>query len=175
MKQRPGVASRMMIGAIAGFVATGAMTAAMNRIYRHLPRKERYPLPPRELIDSAEEGLGLPLGNETSIDATLAGHFGYGAAAGSLIGAANVGMSPISGALAGVAVWMASYLGWIPAVGLLKPATRHPPRRDLLMLGAHLVWGAATALHMRELMRARTTILAAGEDRDAAPVNQSGD
>jgi hypothetical protein len=61
--------------------------------------------------------------------------------------------------MAGVAVWVASYLGWIPVVGILKPATLHPKRRNALMLVAHLVWGASTSLAMRELMLARETML----------------
>ena len=75
----------------------------------------------------------------------------------------------MTGALAGGGVWMASYLGWLPGMGILKPATRHPGRRNALMLGAHLVWGAATALAMRELLAARETMLAAGADEDAPP------
>ena len=64
---------------------------------------------------------------------------------------------------------MASYLFWLPGMGILKPATLHPRRRNALMLGAHLVWGAATAVAMRELLAAREAMLAAGEDKDAPP------
>jgi hypothetical protein len=60
-------------------------------------------------------------------------------------------------------------MGWIPGVGILKPATAHPPRRNLLMIAAHVVWGTATAAAMRELTAARETIFAEGEDRDAPP------
>ena len=52
-------------------------------------------------------------------------------------------------------------------MGNLKPATEHPPRRNLLMIGVHIVWGAATAAAMRELRLARETILSDGPDRDA--------
>jgi hypothetical protein len=58
-------------------------------------------------------------------------------------------------------------MGWIPAVGTLEPATEHPPRRNALMIAAHLVWGAATAAAVRELRLARATIFAAGPDKDA--------
>ena len=59
-------------------------------------------------------------------------------------------------------------MGWIPAAGILKPATEHPPRRNLLMVGVHLVWGAATAASLRELVRARRDIIATGPDKDVA-------
>lgn len=52
-------------------------------------------------------------------------------------------------------MWVASYLGWIPASRRLKAATRHPARRNGLMLIAHLVWGAALTASLRELERSR--------------------
>jgi hypothetical protein len=157
------LASRLLIGGIAGFVATLAMTAAMRRMHAGLPADERYPLTPRELTDRA---LAPP--PEAAPDLTLAAHFAYGAGCGALLGAANPRMSRVAGALAGGGVWLASYMGWIPAFGLLKPATAHPLRRNLVMLGAHFAWGWSTAGGMRELGRARATIFAAGPARDAA-------
>ncbi len=158
---RLGIGSRLVIGGIAGFVGTMAMTSAMRRMHSRLPEKERYPLTPREIIDS----VGEPP-NEAAKDITIAAHFGYGAATGALIAAANPRIGPATGAMAGVAVWLASYMGWIPGVGILKPATDHPPRRNAVMIAAHLVWGAATARAMRELIAARETIFAEGKDRD---------
>jgi uncharacterized membrane protein YagU involved in acid resistance len=171
MSRDPGLRSRLLIGAVAGFVGTMAMTAAMNRLHRRLPARERYPLPPREIIDAA---LPEEPSSDAGADVAATAHFLYGAAVGSVLGAANPRMGPLSGAAAGVAVWTISYLGWIPGVGLLKPATRHPPRRNLLMLAAHLVWGASTASGMRELMRARATILDEGDDRDVASPRRRG-
>jgi uncharacterized membrane protein YagU involved in acid resistance len=158
-----GLGSRLLIGAIAGFVGTLAMTSAMRRLHAALPEKERYPLTPREIIDSAAPA-GLE--DEAARDITTAAHFGYGAASGALIAAADARISPVTGAMAGVAVWLASYMGWIPGVGLLKPASDHPARRNLLMIGVHLVWGWSTAKAMRELVEARETIFAQGPDRD---------
>lgn len=162
------LSGRLVIGAIAGFVGTMAMTSAMRRLHARLPAEERYPLTPREIIDSA---VAPP--DETARDLTAASHFAYGAACGALIAAAEPRPSPIAGAAAGVGVWLASYLGWIPAVGLLKPATRHPGRRNLLMIGVHLVWGWSTAKAMRELAEARGTIFAAGPDRDVPAPGRS--
>jgi uncharacterized membrane protein YagU involved in acid resistance len=163
----PRLASRLVIGAVAGFVGTMAMTAAMRRLHRRLPEKERYPLTPRELVDSGSEQLGVPLANETAKDVTTITHFVYGAAMGAVVAALNPDPGKRGGALAGTAVWLASYMGWIPAVGMLEPATRHPARRNALMIGAHLVWGMSTAVALRELGRARETIFAAGEAKDA--------
>ena len=165
----PRIGSRLLIGAIAGFAGTLAMTAAMRRMHRALPPEERYPLTPREIVDSASGAVGSGAGDEAAKDVTTAAHFAYGAASGALMGAANVMMGPVSGGLAGVGVWLASYMGWIPGAKLLKPATLHPPRRNVLMIASHIVWGVATARAMRELALARDTIFEAGPDKDAPP------
>ena len=172
MKEQPRLGSRILIGAIAGVVGTLAMTSAMRRLHEKLPEKERYPLTPREIIDSTSEQAGVPLANEAAKDITTAAHFAYGAASGALLGVANVMLGPVSGATAGIGIWLGSYMGWIPGAGILKPATDHPPRRNLLMLAAHVVWGVSTAKAMRELVEARETILEAGADKDAPPEGQ---
>jgi uncharacterized membrane protein YagU involved in acid resistance len=160
--------SRLIIGGIAGFVGTMAMTAAMRRLHRRLPAEERYPLTPREIVDSGSRQLGLPLAGEAAKDVATAAHFAYGAACGAMIAAMNPDPRKRTGAAAGAAIWLASYMGWIPAVGTLEPATRHPARRNMLMIGVHLIWGAATAAAIRELRAARETILKDGPDRDSA-------
>lgn len=159
--------SRLLIGGIAGIAGTMAMTAAMRRLHRRLPDEERYPLTPREIVDSGSKQLGMPLSGEAAKDVTTAAHFAYGAACGAMIAALNPDPGKRTGAAAGVAIWLASYMGWIPAVGTLEPATRHPARRNLLMIGVHLVWGAAAAGAMRELRAARETIFENGPDKDA--------
>jgi hypothetical protein len=161
-KEKLGFGARLVIGGIAGFVATMAMTSAMRRLHRQLPARELYPLTPREIVDST---IAPP--PALAPDLTLVTHFAYGAGCGALIAAANPRIGRIGGAAAGGAVWLCSYMGWIPAFGLLKPATEHPLRRNAVMLGAHFAWGWATAEAMRELADARATIFAAGPDRDA--------
>ena len=170
------ITSRMLIGAVAGLVGTMAMTAAMRRLHQRLPEPERYPLPPREIVDSAALQAGSSLGGEAAKDVTTAAHFAYGAASGALLGVANVMVGPVSGGMAGVGVWLASYMGWLPGARILKPATEHPPRRNLVMLAAHVVWGVATARGMRELVAARAEMLADGRDRDLPPeAHEEGD
>jgi uncharacterized membrane protein YagU involved in acid resistance len=172
--ERLKLTSRLLIGGIAGFVGTMAMTAAMRRLHRRLPPAESYPLTPREIVDSGARQAGIPLAGEAARDVTTAAHFAYGAAMGAMIAAMNPDPRKRTGAAAGLAIWLASYMGWIPAVGTLEPATRHPRRRNLLMIGVHLVWGAATASAMRELREARATIFKDGPARDAPPLLRAG-
>ena len=146
--------SRSMLalaGAISGVVATGPMTVAMLILYRQLPRRERYSLPPRQITMhlAREAGVKNELSSAGKTAVTLLAHFGYGGAAGGIYGsfAGTMPGSPATkGILFGLAVWAASYLGLLPATGLLTPATEHPARRTALMIVAHVIWGMATGL-----------------------------
>lgn len=154
--------SRLVVGALAGIVGTVAMTAAMRRLHARLPAQERYPLPPREITERM-----LPdHGEAATEDLSLLTHVGFGAAAGAAMVAGN-STGPVRGSLFGLAVWLGSYFGWVPASGILRAAGTHPPRRNALMIAVHLVWGAVTALSARELLAARRSMLAEGPLRDA--------
>ncbi|AWJ94888.1 hypothetical protein Sp245p_34350 (plasmid) [Azospirillum baldaniorum] len=144
-------------GAIAGLAGTVAMTAAMRAMFRALPEKDRYPLPPRLITDRVVGPTGLmdALDEPERRDLTLALHYGYGAAAGALYPAVAQrvgGPAAVTGIGYGLAVWGASYLGWIPAMRILTPATRHPRARNSLMLAAHVVWGGVTGVTAAYLM-----------------------
>ena len=139
-------------GALAGLAATASMTLAMELLWRRLPEDLRYPLPPREIIDQIlPEGLQKELGETGTQLLSLAAHFGYGAAVGAIFPLLTSSRRPGAGAAYGVAIWGASYLGWIPAAGILRPASQHPARRNLLMIGAHLIWGAALSIALSEI------------------------
>jgi uncharacterized membrane protein YagU involved in acid resistance len=167
---QPSLETRLLLGALAGVVGTAAMTVAMRALHRRLPPQHRYPLPPREIV---QEVLPEPAGHRIAEDhrqtLTMAAHFGYGAATAALYAAARPPPSAGVGALYGVLVWGASYLGWIPGADILKPATQHPGRRNALMIACHLVWGATMATTLRELQRANAEIFAGNAIRDAAP------
>lgn len=139
--------NKILVGAVAGLVATVPMTILMLKWHQRLPTQERYPLPPREIFDEltrrAEISDELDENQKTNL--SIAGHFAYGATTGAfyapLISAIDK-PNLINGAAYGVAVWAASYLGWLPAFRILKPATEHPTQRVMLMISAHLIWGA---------------------------------
>ena len=151
--------SGLISGAMAGFVATIPMTLAMKAMHEMLPEEEKYPLPPRLIVENAEETAGVEekLDEKDKHHLTLASHFAYGSAAGALYNATmnTLDLQPnaANGIAYGLGVWSASYLGLLPALGLLAPATEHPARRNALMIAAHVVWGASlgwTAGHLNE-------------------------
>lgn len=161
-----GFGSRLLLGSIAGIAGTAAMTASMNRLHRRLPPGERYPLPPREITERVLGGYS----EESIKDRTTAAHFGFGAAMGALTAVLSPGARPLPGAVAGVAIWAASYFGWAPALGILRQADTHPLRRNALMIASHLVWGSVTAATLRDLLLARTTMLEDGPLADSPEV-----
>ncbi|MBW3636585.1 MAG: DUF1440 domain-containing protein [Armatimonadetes bacterium] len=141
--------NRIISGALAGFAATAPMTLVML-VFHRWPRHEAEPLPPQQITEEIAERTGL----ESHLDenrltvATGAAHFGFGAAGGAVYGllADKIPLPPaLKGAVWGLMVWSVSYLGWIPAARILRPATQHSAQRNGLMIAAHLVWGVAMA------------------------------
>jgi uncharacterized membrane protein YagU involved in acid resistance len=151
---------RVLIGSLAGLVATLPMTMIMEMLHRQLPPTERYPLPPREITEKLAEEADVKdeLSEPEQTGLTLVSHFAYGTAAGAayVLTADRLPLSPIlRGPAFATALWAASYLGWLPALGILRPATEHPPRRNALMIAAHLVWGATAAAITNQLIGSR--------------------
>lgn len=151
--------NRYGAGALAGFLATLPMTAAMVAMHRRLPPEEQYPLPPNEMTVEAAEKVGVRDAMdepEEELGATLAAHFGFGTAAGALyvpVASELPLPSLVKGSLFGLVVWSVSYLGLLPAAGLLTPATRHPARRNALMIAANVLWGGVTAVLAERLCK----------------------
>ena len=149
--------NKILLGVLAGLAATAPMSLAMKLMHEQLPHEERYPLPPRQVTEGLAEKVGVreDLGEEERKAATWVSHFAYGTACGALYGALS-GERPdehpvLAGVGFGLAVWAGSYLGWLPAAGIIAPATEHPARRNALMIAAHVVWGATTGLALERL------------------------
>jgi len=95
--------SRLLLGGLAGFAGTAAMTTAMYRLRAFLPVRERYPLPPREITERLAKQA---IDDDASLkDLSLAAHFAFGAGMGALMTATGLDRRAGTGALAGVAVW----------------------------------------------------------------------
>lgn len=149
--------SRIVRGALAGLIATAPMTVVMEVWHRFLPGWQQGPLPPSEITEEVEEEtLQHRLLPKEHLALTMVNHFLYGAACGAIyapFGRLRSVPGPIGGMVFGVLVWVVSYLGWLPALGIMRPATEHPAQRNALMIGAHLVWGATAGLIIDRLER----------------------
>lgn len=154
---------KMIKGAMAGLLATFPMTVFMRTAWRGLAEDEKYPLPPRQitrrLVKEADSDRYIESSSMTRL--TLLLHFIFGGTAGSFYGMVEDKI-PLNentkGSLMGLAVWSGSYLGLIPALGILSPATDHPWRRNLLMIVAHLIWGVALGILTRRMRFHRSYI-----------------
>jgi hypothetical protein len=150
----------LLAGAAAGCVATVPMTLVMEALHRTLPREEEAPLPPRQITSRAADAVGIEddLSERQKRQLTLVAHYGYGTAAGAVYGALapHVPLPPVvRGVAFGLTVWAGSYLGLLPATGLLHSATRERAERNALMIAAHIVWGGVLGVLAEEPNRAR--------------------
>jgi uncharacterized membrane protein YagU involved in acid resistance len=127
------------------------MTAVMRRFHARLGDKDRYPLPPREIVTSVVPAMPDNAARNTAIVA----HFAYGALSGAALAPLRREPAVAFGVAGGAGIWLASYFGWIPAFAVLKPAQKHPAPRNAGMIMSHIVWGACFSLAQRELVKAR--------------------
>ncbi len=127
-------------GGIGGGVGTMVMSLVMLGARRAGLVGE---LPPARMAAALLDAVGVRARPRWARDALAAVlHLGFGVAAGSLfaLGCGRL-RAPLAPALQGMAyglvVWLISYMGWVPAFGLL----RDEPRRPVVMVLAHLVYG----------------------------------
>lgn len=116
-------------------------------------------LPPRTITLRMLRRADIkPRGESSKRAATVLGHFAYGGATDAIYSFLRaLSPRPLSklqsasaGMAFGVAVWLTSYLGWLPAAHLLTPATQHPARRNVLMILAHVLWGACLGMMLEK-------------------------
>lgn len=170
---------RFILGTLCGIAATGPMSVVMVWLHRRLPAEERYPLPPPEITTKAVEQVADAEEISPTIRSALTwlAHFAYGGAAGALYAVAErrlPGGAGLRGPVFGLLVWAVSYLGLLPGLRVLTPATEQPMRRSALMIVAHLVWGWFLAVIFEvlssDLRRGNTALHPSGRGhRDAEP------
>lgn len=145
--------NKILLGALAGLAATVPMTILMVESHRRLPKKEKYPLAPREIFDEVTERVEVDddLTESEKTNLSLGAHFAYGTTTGAIYGMLPIKHNAANGVAYGLGVWAVSYLGWLPAMEILRPATEHPARRNALMIAAHVVWGASLGAMVGEI------------------------
>lgn len=150
-------------GAAAGIAATAVMSATML-LSQRLGLLGR--MPPRKISDHVLGAVGLRHKTPEPMKKAFAtvNHFAFGAVCGALFSAgkhvvrralrgrtgsgaagdarlaraATVG----AGLAFGTLVWTVSYVGWVPAFGIMPIPSRDRPGRPTSMVLAHWVYGA---------------------------------
>lgn len=155
---------RIARGVTAGLIGGLGATLLMSLVMLAARRAGVTPqLPPEKIAEAGIEAVtsGPSEEGEAAVVATVT-HFAFGAGAGALYGAMTAPVAPLptpvalaAGLAFGSAVWLVSYQGWVPALGIMPPASRDHPGRVATMVVAHWVFGAALAASTRELGRIR--------------------
>jgi hypothetical protein len=150
----------LLAGATAGAVATVAMSALMLAAKRIGITGT---LPPELIARKAIEAVAdNPPGDDKEDAVAAVAHVGFGAVAGVIFElliiradaarrSAAIGAS--AGALYATGIWLVSYQGWVPALGIMPAASRDRRGRVATMLAAHWVYGAALGVLATVLRR----------------------
>lgn len=149
----------LIFSGLAGLVASIPMGLAMIFFNRVVSKGRATPEPPKQITKEMAERAGVdelvPPGRKWGLP-TWFGHLGYGAATAALypVTTYRLPLPPVvSGMLFALFVWAGSYLGWLPALNILPPATQQPARRNAVMIGTHLLWGGLVGLLVKQLER----------------------
>jgi hypothetical protein len=153
-------------GAGAGVAGGAVMTVLMTQIAPRLVPAKMLPSRPVPLrvIDRAEQLTGTQAEPRKEKIAALAAHLGYSAASGAAYGLLGRRVrtsgtpAPVAGAAFGLLVWAVSFEGLLPAVGVMRRTTVHPPVRWPAPLAGHAVFGVVTAVvadHLESHLRHR--------------------
>ena len=141
---------RIARGAVAGIGATLAMSMAMAAGRR--AGLLRTP-PPQEITRRGLRKVGVPVSHDDAGRVAWPAHLAYGAVMGALFatGTRALPSTPpiVAGAAFGFGVWFASYVGMLPALGLMPAPTNDSRGRQATMVAAHFVYGAALDALMR--------------------------
>lgn len=131
-------------GALGGAIGTAAMSAVMAAGAK---LGLLGTAPPETIAAQALAAVGIRRRKEEAQDVlTVVGHVGFGIAIGALFAVLHRRLRlPIPSAIHGIVfatiVWVVSYKGWVPALGLMPPPERDRPGRPATMLVAHWVFG----------------------------------
>ena len=133
------------------------MTIVMLVMHWVLRRSTPEELPPTQIVRKASEISGAGIEDEEPwFGATqILSHFGFGAVAGTgslFLPSGVIRRARLAGPVYGLLVWLANYLGLLPALGLLPPATEQPSQRNLIMIVAHLTWGVVLGFVSHRLL-----------------------
>jgi len=149
-KRERSIVKGMIAGAIGGLAGAGAKVL-VEKIFP--PRAEGRIAPPVALAEQVA-GHSLPEGQKTV--ATQGIHWGFGAAAGAIYGAA-VEMEPSLGAWKGAAFGLTlnkiTHESVLPRMGLVPPKEQQPAKERVSEWVSHAVYGIFTDAVRRAVRR----------------------
>jgi uncharacterized membrane protein YagU involved in acid resistance len=151
--------SRTLRTILNGVLAGGAATLPMSALMLAAGKAGLIPLqPPERITAEALEFMRLDVSESTKDALSMVDHFAFGATAGALFVLLHRKLDlPIAastqGVFFGLAVWLASYEGWVPALRIMPPVEHDHPGRPASMAVAHVVYGAVLGGVLKQLER----------------------
>lgn len=133
-------------GSVAGSIATLLMTIFMR--VTQLTGLYHDELPPtkvtRAALDVTETEQHVSPEGETMLTGIT--HWLFGMVCGAIFGVLHrllrsVLPAPLHGIIFGLLVWAVSYMGWVPAAGILPQPWNQPGAHGLMPMLAHVVYG----------------------------------
>ena len=150
-----GVGSDLVYGALAGAVGAACMTPIRIAARRAGLIDKMVPQVIEETL-AHRFGVGIWSAPEKHHVADQLMHLAYGSAQGALYALVSRRFRRSTlkpGLVFGVLSWLFGGAVVVPLLDATRPLWRSRPREELVNLGAHLVYGAATALLADELAR----------------------
>ena len=142
----------VLAAATAGLVASIPMLVVMDLLNRMLPgESEESRLPPMKVTTRLAEEVDV-VDRMPPVAENVLGfiaHLGFGGGMGTLYGGVSphVSLPPaMKGMGFGLLVWICSYAGWLPALGILPSPHHRTVRRNVVIILSHLVWGMLLGL-----------------------------
>jgi putative membrane protein len=134
-------AKDLAAGAVAGVVASAAMSAATALAGRFglVPEAPPQVVVDRTLVTASDEA------QEHRKSLARGSHLAFGAGTGMLYALTSdrvPGPPAVKGAVFGLSVWTTSYGTVLPAMGLVPPPSLDMPSRIATMVGVHAIFGA---------------------------------
>ena len=153
-KLRP-LPQRIVLGAVAGFGGTFVMQGLRTLSAKALP-DSKTPMKQEAgkfMLGKIKEHIPIPEKLDSAAEKSL--HLGYGMTGGAIYGALRnrAGSTFLDGALLGLGVWAAGYLGWLPATDLMPPVTEQSPQQIAVPIVNHALFGIAVVAAYDSLMR----------------------
>jgi len=130
-------------GVMGGGIATVGMSALMLVAREAGLMGEQ---PPEKITAMALDAVEIEDPDEATQD-VLASLLHFGIGTGALFAVLHCRLpfrvpAAVHGVVFGSLVWLLSYQGWVPALGIMPSASRDRPDRPRVMLVAHRVYGA---------------------------------
>lgn len=115
--------------------------------------------PPERITEAALDAAEVDRDEETEDRLALVNHVAFGATCGGVYAVLrrrsarnpvhDLGMATVYA----LTIWLASYRGWIPALGILPPVEDDRSDRQAVMAFSHVVYGVALGAALRGLRR----------------------